>query len=98
MSHLRSRCYTASMPTLKPRHAITETREVAHALDVARRRWPGQPASRLLVHLIETGGRVVEQECATATGERERAVDALTALAIHYPEGYLDEVRDGWPE
>lgn len=91
------RCYSRGMPTTRPRHAITETSEVAHALDVARRRWPGQPASRLLTHLIEVGGRVVEAEDAGAKEERERAVSALTALSPLYPPGYLDEVRDGWP-
>jgi hypothetical protein len=86
------------MPTVKPRHAITETSEVSHALDIARRRWPGQPASRLLTHLIEAGGRVVEAEDTRAMEERARAVSALTDLSVHYPPGYLDEVRDGWPE
>jgi hypothetical protein len=86
------------MPTVKPRHAITETSEVSHALDIARRRWPGQPASRLLTHLIEVGGRVVEAEDTRAVEERERAVSALTDLSVHYSPGYLDEVRDGWPE
>jgi hypothetical protein len=84
------------MPTVKPRHAITETAEVTRALDVARRRWPGLPASRLLVHLIETGAQVVEAEDAGARTERARAVSALTDLSVHYPPGYLEDVRDGW--
>lgn len=86
------------MPTLKHRHAITETPEVSHALEVARRRWPGQPASRLLTRLIETGAQAVEVEDIRTTHQHERAVSALTGLAQHYPQGYLDEVRDGWPE
>lgn len=28
--------------------------------------------------------------------EHARAVEALTDLAGHYPDGYLDDVRDGW--
>ncbi len=86
------------MPTVKPRHAITETSEVSHALDVARRRWPGQPPARLLVRLIETGAQAVEAQQADVAGERERAVLALTTLSAYYPAGYLDEVRDGWAQ
>lgn len=86
------------MPTVKPRHAITETSEVTHALDVARRRWPGQPASRLLTRLIETGAQAVEAEQDTTKVDHERAVSALTALSSHYPAGYLDALREEWAE
>lgn len=71
--------------------------EVTHALDVARRRWPDQPPSRLLVRLIGTGAPAVQATERDAAGDRERALLALTALSTHYPSGYLDEVRDGWP-
>ena len=62
VSHRDSRCYTRLMPTTKPRHAITETDSIAHALDVARQHWPDEPATRLLTRLIETGASVVERE------------------------------------
>jgi hypothetical protein len=84
------------MPTTRPRHAITETDTVARALQVARRHWPGEPATRLLTRLIETGASAVEREDAVGQAEHERAVAALTDLAGFYPEGYLDDVRDGW--
>ncbi|GAB3174104.1 hypothetical protein GCM10027059_45820 [Myceligenerans halotolerans] len=86
------------MPTLKPRHAITETDSVAHALAVARRRWPGEPESRLLTHLIEEGASAVEHEDDIETVRHERAVAALTGLADYYPDGYLEDVREGWGE
>ncbi|MCB2177764.1 MAG: hypothetical protein KQH57_18290 [Actinomycetales bacterium] len=86
------------MPTVRPRHAITETDSVAHALSVARRRWPGQPASRLLTRLIEEGASAVEADDAAERSEHERAVAALTGLATYYPDGYLDDVREGWAE
>lgn len=86
------------MPTVRPRHAITETDSVAHALAVARRRWPGQPATRLLTRLIEEGATAVEAEDEAARTEHERAVTALTGLAGYYPDGYLDDVREGWAE
>jgi hypothetical protein len=86
------------MPTTRPRHAITETDAVAHALQVARRRWPGEPATRLLTHLIETGASVVEQDDAAELTAHDDAVAALTSLATFYPEGYLSDVRAGWDE
>jgi len=86
------------MPTTRPRHAITETEAVAHALDVARRRWPGERQATLLTRLIEAGADAVElDERADADGRR-RAAEGLTALAQHYPDGYLEDVRDGWEQ
>lgn len=86
------------MPTTKPRHAITETESIAHALQVARRRWPGQPATRLLAQLIEEGALAVERDDAGTRAEHERAVADLATLADYYPDGYLDNIRDGWSE
>lgn len=86
------------MPTTKPRHAITETESIARALRVARRRWPGQPATRLLTNLIEEGASAVARADAAEQAEHERAVARLARLADYYPQGYLDDVRDGWSE
>lgn len=38
--------------TTRPRYQITETPEVAQALDRAAQRWPGEPRSKLLRRLI----------------------------------------------
>jgi len=86
------------MPTTRPRHAITESEAVTHALDVARRRWPGEPTSRLLARLIEEGASSVEQQSSALDREHELAVQDLTRLARYYPDGYLDDVRAGWDE
>ena len=61
-----------------------------------RRRWPGEPSTRLLTRLIEAGASVVERDDHSLCAEHERAVAALTGLAGFYPDGYLDEVREGW--
>ena len=50
------------MPTIRPRYQVTETPEVARALDRAAKRWPGEPRSRLLVRLVEVGGGLLENE------------------------------------
>jgi len=44
------------MPTARPRHQVTETPDVARALDLAAKRWPGEPRSKLLHQPVEWDG------------------------------------------
>lgn len=86
------------MPTLRPRHQVTETPEVARALDRAARRWPGEPRSRLLVRLVEVGGNILEED-ERADAQDHRA--AVLARAGRYTKAfgpdYLAELRADWP-
>lgn len=87
------------MPTARPRHVITETDDIARALDDAARRWPEETSrARLLVRLLEEGHRAV-----SAAGTRHRA-DRLKAIAETsgaltgcYGNDYLTELRQDWP-
>lgn len=87
------------MPTKHQRTFVTHTPQVVRALEVARRRWPEEEReSALLVHLVEEGMKAVESG---DDAERAERVARLRALARHsdfYGEGYLEEVREGWPE
>ncbi len=87
------------MPTLRPRYQVTETPEVARALDRAAKRWPGESRSKLLVRLVEVGGGVLEDD-ARADDLTHRA--AVLASAGRYAEAfgsdYLAELRADWPE
>lgn len=88
------------MPTTRPRHVITETDQVAVALDEAARRWPeeGGNRARLLLRLVEEGYRVV-------VGDRDQLADARTEAVTRtsglltglYGEDYLAELREDWP-
>jgi hypothetical protein len=89
------------MPTIRPRHLITETLPVAQALDAAAKRWPseGGNRSRLLLRLVEEGHRAVMHEHEELTRQR-RAIVARTSGALTgvYGDGYLRELREDWPE
>lgn len=86
------------MPTTRPRHQVTETPDVAHALDVAARRWPQEPQSKLLVRLVQAGGAVLEQQDNEAVRRRRAAIDcAAGKYAGVFTRGYLDQLRQDWP-
>jgi len=87
------------MPTVRPRHQVTETDELARALDLAEKRWPGESRGRLLVRLALTGADVLAADDAARLDDRRRAVLAGSgALTGCYRPGYLDELRQDWPE
>ncbi len=85
------------MPTVWPRHSVIETDEISHALDTARRVWPelSDKPTELLRRLILAGVRSIDDRAA----RRRRAVDTTAgSLAGTFAPGYLDDVRQDWPE
>ncbi|QJU54818.1 hypothetical protein SCB71_17185 [Herbiconiux sp. KACC 21604] len=88
------------MPTKSPRTNITHTPQVQHALDVARTHWPREKReSALILNLLEAGAKAIEDSDEFAA---ERRVARLREVAGKhtglYEPGYLDGVREGWPE
>lgn len=86
------------MPTTRPRHFVTETDDLAAALDVAANRWPGLSRAQLLVQLALEGHRAAQD----AHDERRRR--RLAALRAHsgalsgaYDSDYLERLRGEWP-
>ena len=87
------------MPTVKPRYQITETAEVGHALDIAARRWPDEPRSKLLVRLLQAGSSALEREDHNALRQRQEAIRATSGkFADVFSPTYLSELRADWPE
>jgi hypothetical protein len=86
------------MPTTRPRYQVTETPEVARALDRAARRWPGEPRSKLLLRLVEVGGGILEHDERVGEGAHRAAVLASSGrYAEAFGPDYLAELRADWP-
>jgi hypothetical protein len=89
-----------STPTTHRRHAITETDEIAAALDVAAKAWPDlvdQPGA-LRKRLILLGRNTLAHDRATADDAREQAIEATAGASagVFGPE-YLHALREDWP-
>jgi hypothetical protein len=87
------------MPTTRPRHLVTETDELAEALDAAAQRWPDLSRGQLVARLAVEGHRAAVAE------HHRRREERLTLLRAH--SGALTGVYDGddrevlraeWPE
>jgi hypothetical protein len=86
------------MPTTRPRHFVTETNDLAEALDEAARRWPGLSRPQLLVRLALEGHHAAEQR---RDERRRRRVEAIrtysgTLTGVYGPD-YLDHLHEDWP-
>ena len=87
------------MPTTRPRLTITETDELAAALDAAAARWPGVGSRReLLLRLVEQGREALDRERAEESARRRDAVRRTSgALTGVYEPDYLERLREDWP-
>lgn len=86
------------MPTTRPRHHVTETAQIAQALDRAARRWPGEPRAKLLLRLVDIGSEALADQ---QQDEVEAHRAAVLRSSGRYPDafgpGYLVELREDWP-
>jgi len=99
--HLQLSVTLWPVPTTRPRHVITETDDIARALDDAAQRWPEDQADRkkLLLHLVKEGHEIARAEREKWLAERREAIDRTSgALPGVYEDGYLEKLREDWPE
>lgn len=86
------------MPTTRPRHFVTETDELARALDKAADRWPDVSRAQLIVRLALQGDEAAQS---TSDERRRRSREAIRkhrgALTGTYAPDYLAELRSEWP-
>jgi hypothetical protein len=96
--HLLDGYYTSVMATTRPRHTITETDDVAAALDIAAERWPGEPRAELLRRLVAEGRRALDITRETRRAERLEAVRRTSGMVrgVYRPDE-LDRLREDWP-
>ena len=87
------------MPTTRPRLTLTETDELASALDAAAARWPEVHSRReLLLRLVEEGREVIDRDRDEETARRQAAIRRTSgALTGAYEPGELKRLRDDWP-
>ena len=87
------------MPTTRPRHLVTETDDVAVALDAAAKRWPGLSRAQLLVRLALEAHRAAQQSSAVRRRRRLAALQQHSGtLTGAYGSDYLAALREDWPE
>lgn len=91
--------HLSQMPTTRPRLTITETDDLAAALDAAGARWPQIRSRReLLLRLVDEGRGVLERERSERAERRREAVRRTSgALTGAYEPRYLERLRDDWP-
>jgi hypothetical protein len=86
------------VPTRRPRHFVTETDDLAAALDAAAQRWPGLSRAQLIVRLALEGSRGAEEASAERIERQLQAVRRTSgALTGAYGADYLAELRRDWP-
>ncbi len=79
---------------------ITETEEVARALNDAARRWPqdSERPAKLLLDLVREGHRAIAADTERAVADRRMAIEGTGgALTGVYPADYLERLRGDWP-
>jgi hypothetical protein len=87
------------MPTTRPRHLVTETDDLAKALDAAAVRWPGVSRPQLLVRLALEGHAQARQARDGRAGRRTASLrEHAGSFTGVYGADHLARMREDWPE
>ena len=99
--HFGSRCYTLGMPTTRPRHMITETDRLTHALDVAAAIYPELESNRgaLLRRVLDVGiDAVLAHDTQVANARKQRILELSQQMSGVWPENWREELLTEWPQ
>jgi hypothetical protein len=80
---------------------ITETDEIAAAIDAAAVRWPeiAKERAELIRRLVQTGlSDLKAQEAERVAAKREAIREAAGSMTGLWPAGWLEELRSEWPQ
>ncbi|MDR2620641.1 MAG: hypothetical protein LBC29_05955 [Propionibacteriaceae bacterium] len=83
------------MPTTLDRHTITETPEIAAALDIAALRWPGKTRAELVRQVLVESA---EQMLASAEHRRRMIEKYAGVFTGTYPADWDEQRKAEWPE
>jgi hypothetical protein len=87
------------MPTTRPRFQVTETPEVERALRAAEVAWPDASRGERVVRLLQAGADALEADHTERRVRRLAAIDfSAGSLDAVYEPGYLERLREEWPE
>lgn len=89
------------MPTTLPRYTVTETPEIARALDAAAAEWPELRGDRaaLLRRLVEAGRQSVTHKLDEHMAARRQAIRNRAGAATGaYPAEAAETLKTEWPE
>lgn len=87
------------MPTNHRRYQVTETPELARAIDLASKRWPGESRGRLLTRLVIAGREMLGEQLDAEVRQRRQAVVRTSGkYADAFDTNYLTELREDWAE
>lgn len=86
------------MPTLRPRYTVTETDALRNALDEIARQHPELDGDRnaLFRRLVEDATERFDGSGRQASVRA--ALSRIEARGLRYPRGYLEGLRQEWPE
>lgn len=88
------------MPTTKPRHMITESDDVAAALELAKARWPelSNDKGKLLKKMLEFSALAIAREMDLKRNSRlSKIEDIAGSMPDVWPENWREEARSEWP-
>lgn len=89
------------MTTSLHRYTLTETPELAHAIDIVLTTFDGLNGNRqvALKRIVEEGSRAVERERAKAVARRRAAIRKNAGAATGaYPDNAAALLKEDWPE
>ncbi len=84
------------MPTTRLRHQVTETDDIAAAVEAGLQEWPHLSRSDVIRELILKGAESLNLTAVERVLAVELALKELAALNVRYPKGYLEDIRKDW--
>lgn len=84
------------MPTTRRRHQVTETEDIAAAVETGLQEWPDLSRSDVIRELILKGAESLNLTAVERALAVELALKELESLNIRYPKDYLEDIRKDW--